>query len=155
MTPQVNGTPYSVPLFLNGKEVHPSEKFSVTCPTTGKFVHNCGSATVEDAGAAVDAAAKAFESWRKTTPGYRRDIFLKAAEVMQRRRGELTQYMADEMGGQPQWCEFNLDGAIDMIKDVAGRISSLEGSFPPTRDPEIGSIVLREPYGVVLAIAPW
>ncbi|ROT35861.1 aldehyde dehydrogenase [Sodiomyces alkalinus F11] len=151
-----NGTTtYSVPFFLNGKEVHPSETFSVISPATGKVVHNCGSATVEDAKAAVDSAAKAFRSWRKTTPGYRRDIFFKAAEVMQRRRAELAQYMTEETGGLPQWCEFNLDVAIDMIKDVAGRIATVEGSFPATKDPDFGSIVLREPYGVVLAIAPW
>ncbi|KAL2752687.1 hypothetical protein ACRALDRAFT_2044441 [Sodiomyces alcalophilus JCM 7366] len=155
MTSQVNGAIYCVPLFRDGQEVLSSENFSVTSPATGKFLHNCSSATVEDADAAVDAASNAFTSWSRTTPGYRRDIFLKAAEVMERRRGELAQYMTQETGGLPQWCEFNLDVAIDLIKDVAGRISTLEGSFPSTRDPNIGSIVLREPYGVVLAIAPW
>jgi acyl-CoA reductase-like NAD-dependent aldehyde dehydrogenase len=31
----------------------------------------------------------------------------------------------------------------------------LEGSFPSTMNTDTSAIVLQEPYGVVLAIAPW
>ena len=50
---------------------------------------------------------------------------------------------------------FNLDVTIDMLKDTAGHISSLAGSVPALADPTCSSMILREPYGVVLAIAPW
>jgi acyl-CoA reductase-like NAD-dependent aldehyde dehydrogenase len=31
----------------------------------------------------------------------------------------------------------------------------LDGSFPMTRDANTSCIVMNEPYGVVLSIAPW
>ncbi|KAF7549809.1 hypothetical protein G7Z17_g6147 [Cylindrodendrum hubeiense] len=126
-----------------------------TIPDPGKVVHRCHNASVDDANAAVEAAAEALKTWRKTPPEQRRDIFLKAAEVMERRRTELRQYMRDETGGEPGWIDFNLNVAINHIKDVAGRIATLEGSFPTTMSPDTSAIVMQEPYGVVLAIAPW
>lgn len=148
-------TSFTVPLIINGEEHRTDRRFDVTSPATGKVVHNCVSASTDDAARAVDAASEAFASWRKTTPGQRRDIFLRAAEIMKKRRAELTQYMTSETGGTEHWCNFNIDVATDIITDVAGRIATLVGTFPATQDPNVSSIVLQEPYGVVLSIAPW
>jgi acyl-CoA reductase-like NAD-dependent aldehyde dehydrogenase len=149
------GASYSVPFFIAGEEVHPAKKFDVTSPATGKVVHQCGAATNSEVQAAVDAASKAFVSWRKTVPKVRRDIFLKAAEIMERRRAELVGYMVAETGASDGWAQFNINVAKDLIIDVAGRIASLEGSMPTPEDEGTGALVLREPFGVILAIAPW
>jgi acyl-CoA reductase-like NAD-dependent aldehyde dehydrogenase len=150
-----DGASYVVPFLLNGEDYRPASTFDVVSPATGKVVHQCGSASTSDADAAVDAASAAFKAWRKTTPGYRRDIFLKAAETMDRRRKELAQYMVDETGCAPFWAEFNLTVSIDIIKDVAGRIATLGGIIPATADENTSALVVKEPYGVILAIAPW
>lgn len=146
---------HTVPCLINGEEHHPKTAFDVVSPAMGNVVHRCGSATVDDATMAVDAAAEAFKKWRKVVPDQRRDIFLKAADVMERRRSELAQYLVDETGGAQGWAEFNLDISISIIKDVAGRIATLEGSYPTVMSPDRSAIVMQEPYGVVLAIAPW
>ncbi|KAK7402797.1 hypothetical protein QQX98_011453 [Neonectria punicea] len=154
-TPSTNGSLHTVPFLIKGSEYRSNQSFDVISPATGKVVHRCHSASVDDATAAVDAAAEALKAWRKTPPEQRRDIFLKAAEVMERRRSELRRYMGDETGCEPSWVDFNVDVAINHIKDVAGRIATLEGSFPTTMSPDTSAIVMQEPYGVVLAIAPW
>ncbi|KAL2133799.1 hypothetical protein VTI74DRAFT_1656 [Chaetomium olivicolor] len=145
----------SVPFFINGKEVHPERKFNVVSPVTGKVVHSAASATEVDVRAAVDAAAEAFKTWKKTLPRTRRDIFLKAAEIIERRKEELARYMMEETGCQPQWAEFNVNASKEFMLDVAGRLVSLDGSIPTAADPNTGAMILREPFGVVLAIAPW
>lgn len=150
-----NGSLHTVPLLINGSDHRSIQAFDVVSPATGKVVHRCHSASVDDANLAVEAAAKALKTWRKTPPEQRRDIFLKAAEVMERRRTELRQYMGDETGGEAGWTDFNLTVSINHIKDVAGRIATVEGSFPTTMSPDTSAIVMQEPYGVVLAIAPW
>ncbi|KAH7001495.1 aldehyde dehydrogenase domain-containing protein [Ilyonectria destructans] len=150
-----NGSLHTVPLLINGSDHHSIQAFDVVSPATGKVVHRCHSASVDDANLAVEAAAKALKTWRKTPPEQRRDIFLRAAEVMERRRTELRQYMGDETGGEADWTDFNLTVSINHIKDVAGRIATVEGSFPTTMSPDTSAIVMQEPYGVVLAIAPW
>ncbi|KAL2017720.1 hypothetical protein VTK56DRAFT_1745 [Thermocarpiscus australiensis] len=146
---------YSVPFFINGKEVHPERKFRVVSPASGKVVHQAGSATEVEVRAAVDAAANAFKTWRRSLPRQRRDVLLKVAEVMERRRGELGQYMMDETGCPRPWADFNISTAKDFLIDVAGRLATLEGSIPTPADPNTGAVVLREPFGPILAIAPW
>ncbi|KAL6876723.1 aldehyde dehydrogenase [Trichoderma novae-zelandiae] len=144
-----------VPFFINGEDYQPERSFDVVSPVTGKVSHRCGAATVSDAAAAVGAAAAAFKTWRKTTPAYRRDIFLKAADLMQQRSGELAEIMANETGAVLPWALFNISTAAELIRDAASRISAIEGSFPTLANPSSSGIVLREPYGVVLSVAPW
>ncbi|KAK5658802.1 hypothetical protein OQA88_1614 [Cercophora sp. LCS_1] len=146
---------YSVPFWINGQEVHPEKSFEVVSPATGKVVHKSGSASDVEVKAAADAAANAFKSWKKTLPNERRSIFIKAAEVLQSRVEELGQYMMAETGAPKQWADFNLNVAKEFLYDMAGRVNSLEGAVPTTSDPNVGAMVLKEPFGVVLAIAPW
>ena len=146
---------YTVPFVIDGKELYAKQSFDVVSPASGEVVHHVGIATEEEVNAAVEAAAAAGRQWRNTTPATRRDILLMAAEIMEARRGELAQYMVDEVAANLHWANFNLDVTIDMLKDTAGHISSLAGSVPALADPTCSSMILREPYGVVLAIAPW
>ncbi|KAH8682433.1 aldehyde dehydrogenase domain-containing protein [Xylariales sp. PMI_506] len=146
---------YVVPFIIDGAECHPESKFDVVSPGTGEVLHQCGIATSAEAEAAIDAAARAAPAWRRTTPGQRRDILLRASEIMVKRQAELHQYMQSEVGADPGWASFNINLAAEMLKDVAGRISSLAGIVPTLADPDQGAMVVKEPYGVVLAIAPW
>ncbi|KAK1984641.1 aldehyde dehydrogenase [Colletotrichum cereale] len=159
MSTQTNGTSsggdYIVPFFIDGENVTPGRTFDVVSPATGQVVHKCGSATEKDALAAVDSAAEALKSWKKTTLVQRRDIFLKTAAIMESRKEELARTMSEETGAAAGWSEFILGLGITCIKDVGGRLVTVEGSVPATADPNLSAIVLKEPYGVILAIAPW
>lgn len=145
----------TVPLVIDGQDYTPEKSFDIKAPATGQVVYKSGGASVADAVKAVDAAAEALKTWRKTTPHERQDLLLKAADIMSRRRDELAKYLVDETGSAAGWADFNVNNAVRMLKDVAGRIPSLAGSFPATADPNRSAIILREPYGVVLSIAPW
>lgn len=147
---------YAVPLLIGGKEKTSSSTFQVNSPATGGTVHQCSNATVADAEEAVETAAAALADWKRTTPGQRRDIFLKAAEIIIKRREELAGYMQAETAASPDWANFNIENTREMLLDVAGRISgALTGAVPTTRDPNVNALVVKEPYGVVLAMAPW
>lgn len=148
-------TDYVVPFIIDGQEVRPSATFDVISPSTGKLIHKCGVATKEHADSAVDAASRAFPAWRDTTPSARRDLLLKAADIMEKRRAELSEYINVCTGCTQDWTDLNINGAIDVIKDVAGRVSGINGAIPQLSDPNLNAMVLKEPFGVVLAIAPW
>ncbi|KAL2270156.1 hypothetical protein VTJ83DRAFT_2340 [Remersonia thermophila] len=151
--PAAPGAP--VPFVIDGQNVLPEKLFDVVSPATGEVVHQAAGATEEHVRLAVDSAAKAFESWKASQPRARRDILLKTAEVMRRRKEELGSYLVAETGAPRQWADFNVDAAAEFIVDVAGRILTLEGSVPSTKDEGTGALILKEPYGVVLGIAPW
>ncbi|KAI1105709.1 aldehyde dehydrogenase [Jackrogersella minutella] len=145
---------YTVPFVINGEERRVDNTFDVISPGTGKVVHQCGIATEADVLEAIESASAAGQQWRNTPASQRRDILLKAAEIMSNRRDELAQYMIDEVAAPRGWADFNLNLVIDMFKDVAGRVVAIEGTVPPCQ-PGLSTMVVKEPYGVVLAIAPW
>lgn len=149
------GAIHIVPAYLNGAETPLSSTLDVNSPSTNTLIHRSASATVADALSAVTAAQAAFPAWRDLPPSSKRDIFLKTAEIFKSRTDEFIKYMVDETGSTAGWAAFNVNLAWDMLVDVAGRISSIKGDFPTTSDPGTSAIIYKEPYGVILAIAPW
>ncbi|KAI8959687.1 aldehyde dehydrogenase [Daldinia sp. FL1419] len=145
---------YTVPFIIGGEERLVENTFDVTSPDTGKVLHKCGIATETESLSAVEAAVAAGRQWGISSAAERRNIFLRAAEIMARRREELATYMIDEVGAAPSWAEFNINTTIEMLKDVAGRVVAIEGSIPFCQS-DITALLVKEPYGVVLAIAPW
>ncbi|RYP18572.1 hypothetical protein DL765_003857 [Monosporascus sp. GIB2] len=116
----------------------------------GKDVHT------HEALVALEAAGRAFSLWSTTKPPFRRDIFLKAADILDRRAGECKWYMVQEIGAHAHFTQFNLATAAEILRDVAGRISSaLSGIVPVCQEQGTHALVVKEPYGVVLGIAPW
>lgn len=71
------------------------------------------------------------------------------------RQDELTKAMVEETGATPAWAAFNLGLAKEILVDVAGRTSSVLGTIPQTADEGVSALIFKEPYGVILAIAPW
>jgi acyl-CoA reductase-like NAD-dependent aldehyde dehydrogenase len=146
---------YTVPIQINGKEIVNENTFEVVSPGTKKTVWKAVSATKEDALAAVEAAEAAFPAWRKAKPAAKRSIFLKAADILESRAEELCQYLLDETGGTQQFATYNIVSSAELIRDVAGRIITIAGTVPVCQVDGTNAIVFKEPYGVILAIAPW
>lgn len=147
---------YTVPLLINGKEVTTSTTFPVTSPSSHKQIWSASSASVEDAKAAISAAQTAFPAWAKTKPAARRDIFLKASEIFKSRAEEFGGYMEQETGSAPAFSSgFNVPLAAEIMKDVAGRCSTIMGNIPTCAQDGTAALVVKEPFGVILGIAPW
>ena len=146
-----------VPLQIGGKNVYTDTLFEVTSPSTGEVIWRSCSASKADVQAAVGAAQTAFESWSQTNPAFRRDILLKAAATFETRADECRKYMMEEIGCQrPFFDHLNLPLTVEMMRDCAGRIASAtNGVVPRCMQEGTSAIVYKEPYGVVLGIAPW
>lgn len=145
-----------IPLHINGKDVFTERTFTKIGPLENEPIWDICGASEEDAVAAAEAGQAAFASWSKTKPAYRRDIFLKAAEVMDRRRKELGEYMRQEIGANQGYQDFIIGLSIEGLKDTAGRIAeACAGSVPDSAHDGMRAIVYKRPYGVILGIAPW
>lgn len=143
------------PLIINGESVVTDVKFEVHAPATGELSGHCTGASVEDALRAADAAKAAFPAWAKTKAYDRRDILLKAAEIMASRKEELIQYQREETGAGRPFAEHTFNLGVSFIKDFAARIPTIEGVVPNVTLDGEGAMVFKEPYGVILGIAPW
>ena len=148
-------TTSTIPMWLDGKEKTTSATFDVVSPVTGEVLYKCSSASKSDADAAISSCQKAFGLWSKTKPACRRDIFLRAAEIFERRRAECWKSMQEETGSEPEYFGFVYAMAIESCRDIAGLVQTINGRAPPVADQGRSAIIYNEPYGVVLGIAPW
>lgn len=149
-------TSSTIPLWLDGQQVTLSSTFDVVSPIDQKTLYKCSAADEEDALKAVAAAEKAFKSWSKTKPSTRRDIFLRAAEGFKKRRDEQYHYSHTETGGPESNFNFEHGLAYEACLSVAGLIQpALTSSAPVVQEEDASALVIKEPYGVILGIAPW
>ncbi|KIX07602.1 uncharacterized protein Z518_02255 [Rhinocladiella mackenziei CBS 650.93] len=149
-------TSSTIPLWLDGKEVKLSSTFDVVSPLDHKTLYQCSSASEEDALKAVAAAEKAFQSWSQTKPSRRREIFLKAADEFKRRRDELKHYSHSETGASESMFAFEHNLAYEACLSVAGLVQvATTSTMPVVQEEGSSAMLIKEPYGVVLGIAPW
>ena len=112
-------------------------------------------ATVEDAKAAVEAAAKAFPVWSAMGPGERRTLLMKAAQALEAKGEAIAAAMAAETGASGIWAHFNVHLGADMLLEAAAITTQISGEVIPSNVPGNVAMAVRQPAGVVLGIAPW
>ncbi|KAL4916651.1 aldehyde dehydrogenase domain-containing protein [Aspergillus aurantiobrunneus] len=148
--------PSVIPLVINGMEELTSSTFNVISPYTNKSCWAAASACPQDAVRAVEAAEAAFPAWSQTKPAVRRDILLKAAELLDSRLETNAEFMRTEMGADAGASQFFVVPlAIRMLREVASRITSICGSVPVVEAEGQSAIIYKEPMGVILGIVPW
>ncbi|MFW9622581.1 MAG: aldehyde dehydrogenase [Macromonas sp.] len=112
-------------------------------------------ATVEDAKAAVEAAAQAFPIWSAIGPGQRRALLMKASQALEAKGEAIAAAMAAETGASGIWAGFNVHLAADMLLEAAAITTQISGEVIPSNVPGNVAMAVRQPAGVVLGIAPW
>src|SRR5207253_11281325 len=75
-----------------------AQRIEVQDPATGEVIATVASASVQDALAAVDAAAEAFRPWAARPPRERSEILREAFQLMLRDREKLAALMVREHG---------------------------------------------------------
>jgi len=85
----------------------------------------------------------------------RREIFLRAADVMARRGEEAIVALARETGASRLFSQFNLAFCVQVLREAAAAITRPAGELLPTSIRGACSMARRIPFGVVGAISPW
>ena len=124
-------------------------------PLTGEVATTVRAASVEDAHAAVAAAAAAFPAWSALGPNARRTALMKAAIALEARTDQFIDAMMSEIGATEGWARFNLTLAASTIREAAALTTQVAGEVIPSDRPGCIAMALREPVGVLLGIAPW
>lgn len=109
----------------------------------------------EDVDKAVDAARKAYESWRLVPAPRRGEIIFKAAELLRKRKQELGELVTREMGKVLPEGLGDVQEAIDMAYYMAGEGRRLSGETVPSELPNKDCKSIRVPIGVFALITPW
>ena len=123
-------------------------------PYTGEAVGSAAAARREDAKAAVEAARAAFGAWSRSAPAQRRSILSKAADLLIERQHDIAQLVTAETGGVFGWGMFNVELAAGMLREAAAQAYWLTGEVIPSDVAGKLAMGVRQPCGVVAAIAP-
>src|SRR5580700_4252070 len=144
-------------LLIGGKSVPASsgKLADDISPWDGEVYARVAAGTPADITRAADAAEAAFPSWSKTGAFERREIFLKAADVMAGRGEEAIAALAAETGASRVFAQFNVYFCIQVLREAAAAITRPAGELLPTSIPGAYSMAQRIPLGVVGAISPW
>lgn len=144
--------------FIGGESVAPkSGKYvELTNPATGQPFIEMPVSDASDVDHAVQVAAKAFESWKRTTPSQRSLALLQIADKLEAHAEELVALEAENCGKiiAVTMAE-EIPPMIDQIRFFAGAARLLEGRGATEYIEGLTSYVRREPIGVCGAVTPW
>jgi 1-pyrroline-5-carboxylate dehydrogenase len=144
------------PLIVGGKRIKTKDKIRSVNPSNIKeVVGSVSKADQKVAYKAVEAASKAFESWKNVHPFTRARYLLRAASIMKKRKLELAAWMVMEVG--KNWVEADADvaEAIDFLDFYAREM--MRYSLPQSLTPYPGedNDLQYIPLGVGVVIPPW
>lgn len=142
---------------IDGKWIDGSEKDYIhnEDPFNGEELNEFKCAGTKDVDAAFAAAKKAFLSWSKTNAIERRDIMLKAAEILRRRKDEVIDWLVNEAGSTYLKAEMEISLTYDMIIEASSFPTRMNGMITPSSIPGKENYIYRKPLGVIAIISPW
>ncbi len=108
-----------------------------------------------DLNAAVEAASKAYESWRLTPAPKRAEYLYHVGDILKRRKDEMAREMTREMGKVVDETKGDIQEAIDMAFLAAGEGRRLFGVTTPSELHNKFNMAVRMPLGVAGLITPW
>jgi 1-pyrroline dehydrogenase len=143
--------------FIGGKWVPAADgaTLEVVAPATGERIAEVPASGAADVDAAVEAAAGAFESWRRTTPRQRAELLDKVADAIEADMETLRALEVDNVGKPVSIIEFEMDLTVDNWRFFAAGARFLEGRAAGEYLEDHTSYLRRDPVGVIGSIAPW
>src|SRR5229473_6050155 len=144
------------PMYIGGQKVITTEKKTSTNPShPSQAVGVFQSASVEQANQAVEAAAKAFESWKRVPAEKRAAMLFRAAEILRERKYEMNALIVYEAG--KTWPEADADTAetIDFLEFYGREMLRLAGPQKVTPYQNERNFMVYIPLGAGAAIPPW
>ncbi len=144
------------PLIIGGKKITNKDTFASVNPShPDQVIGYFSRATIEQANQAVQAAADAFESWKRVSAEERARYLFAAADLMRQRRFHFNAWMIYEVG--KSWAEADGDTAeaIDFMEFYAHEMIRLAKGQPLTPIEGEDNELIYIPLGVGAVIPPW
>ncbi|MBI1946284.1 MAG: gamma-aminobutyraldehyde dehydrogenase [Deltaproteobacteria bacterium] len=132
------------------------EAEQIVAPATGEVIATVREASAAQVDEAVQAAARAFPAWARTTPKDRSTMLLRLADAMEQQAARFGALESDNCG-KPHGAAVNddLPATIDVLRFFAGAVRAQTGAIGGEYLPGFTSMIRRDPIGVVASVAPW
>lgn len=143
-------------MLIGGQLVHASDgAFDESInPATEEVIGRVPRATVADVDAAVTAADAAWPAWAELTPTARGRVLRDFGQALRARAEEILRVEVADTGNTITPMRGDVGVAVDSLDYYAGLIHELKGETIPATHENL-HMTVREPYGVVVRIAPF
>jgi succinate-semialdehyde dehydrogenase/glutarate-semialdehyde dehydrogenase len=144
-------------LYIGGRWRSSSDdhRFDVIDPATENSLASVASASVEDATAAVDAAAGAMAEWAGRKPRERAEVLRRAFDILMRERTRFGRLITQENGKSLSDALGEVSYAAEFFRWYAEEAVRNIGDI--SRAPSSGARILvqHKPAGIALLVTPW
>ncbi len=131
------------------------ETITVKNPANGETVGTVPKAGRAEARRAIDAAAAAFETYRRTTAEERARLLRALHDALMDNREALAHLLTAEQGKPLAEAMTEIGGSADYVLWFAEEARRVAGDTIPSPWGDRRILTTREPVGVVAAITPW
>jgi len=144
-------------LFVDGQwtDADNGAAFEVINPVDARPMGTAAQAGRAETIHALQAADRAFKTWSRTIGDERATVLKKAAGAVAARKEELSTILTCEHGKPLADARKEIQSAIDTLEYYAEEARRISGEVAPSKSATSRSLVVRQPVGVVAAIAPW
>jgi succinate-semialdehyde dehydrogenase/glutarate-semialdehyde dehydrogenase len=132
-----------------------NKTFNVYNPATEELIGSCPESNIDDINAAIQAAAKAFPTWRAQSGRTRGRILRRLFDLIVDNKEDIGKIITAENGKAKSDAEGEAlfsAGFFEWFSEEAPRIY---GDVVPHSNPSARTQVLKEPVGVCGLITPW
>jgi succinate-semialdehyde dehydrogenase / glutarate-semialdehyde dehydrogenase len=142
---------------VNGRwlDAQGGQTHAVNNPANGAAIGKVPGMQPADVTSAIDAAALAFESWRRTLAGTRAKLLRKWFDLIQLNRQPLAALLTLETGKPLRESQGEMDYAASYVEWYAEEARRVYGDVLPSHQSDKRLLVVREPIGPVAAITSW
>ncbi|NYE36799.1 succinate-semialdehyde dehydrogenase/glutarate-semialdehyde dehydrogenase [Nocardioides cavernae] len=130
-------------------------RLEVRDPATDAVLATVADADVEDATAAVDAAAASAADWAATSPRHRADLLMRAFDLMRARSEELALLISLENGKSLADARGEVAYAAEFFRWYAEEGVRLRGQLGQSPGGANRLLVTYLPVGVSVLVTPW
>jgi len=133
----------------------PKGVISVDNPATGGVIGTVPRMGAPETRQAIDAAARAFPSWRKKTAKERAAVMRRWFDLMMANQEDLARLMTLEQGKPISESRGEVAYAAAFLEWFGEEAKRVYGDTIPQHQPDKRIVVIKEPIGVVACITPW
>ncbi|KAM9852474.1 succinate-semialdehyde dehydrogenase, mitochondrial [Aulostomus maculatus] len=141
--------------YVDGRWVSAASVFPVSDPATGQeiaLVADCGAAEAKQA---VDAAHRAFQSWKQVTAKERSHLLRKWFDLLTQHRGDLARLITFECGKPLQESLGEVAYSASFLEWFSEEARRVYGDVIPSPAKDRKILLLKQPVGVTSIITPW
>ncbi len=147
----------NVQLYIDGAwcPAASGQTLPIVNPATGKQIGTHAYAEKADLDRALEAAAKGFDVWKRTSAFDRYKLMRKAAQLLRDRLDTIAPLMTMEQGKTLAEAKIEVAAGADTIDWFAEEARRAYGRVIPARAEGVYQLVIKEPVGPVAAFTPW